>query len=649
MQVMNLLICCAVLLVSIVALFSFQVLNFRNDFRRDAETLAVIIANNSTAAMAFKDEQMAAEVLNALHVKPTIIGATLAAPDGRPFGHYGRLEGAESLRQFPDLRASRFVEGQLLITEPVIAKKELLGSLYLRCDYHGMFTELLGFYGQVVLCVVIVASALGMFLSSRLGRSITGPVLQLARTARVVGEKKDYSVRALVASGDEVGRLTESFNEMLARLQKQDAAINLSQQKLEALVNSLDGIVWERVPGTFQFSFVSRQSKALLGYEPETWMSDHDFWVSKLHPQDSAKTIQTVQELSAQGKPYTCEYRMMAADQRAVWIRESGVVLVEQGQPIAVRGILQDVTRQKIDAEQLDKLNRKLIETSRQAGMADVATGVLHNVGNVLNSVSVAATTVSNRLQQQPRIANLRRATAMLKQQNGNLAAFLTSDPKGKVLPDYICTVADELADEQVKLSVRMETVVGHIEHIKEIVAMQQSYAKVSGAYESLEAAELVEDALRLNSAAFDRHGIELVRDFTVGMPRICVDRHKVLQILINVIRNAKYAMDGADAHHKQLVLRIESPSPDRVKIIIRDNGVGIPEEHLTKIFQYGFTTRKEGHGFGLHSGANAAREMGGSLTAHSGGPGKGAEFVLELPTDGARRPQQPAEFAVTA
>jgi len=350
-----------------------------------------------------------------------------------------------------------------------------------------------------------------------------------------------------------------------------------------------------------------------------------------LHPQDAPKAFQTGHELATRGESYAFEYRMLAADGRTIWIRESGMVLMENGRPAALRGILLDITRQKKDAEELDKLNRKLMDTSRQAGMADVATGVLHNVGNVLNSVSVAATVVGERLQRS-KILNLQRATALLRGQNGHLADFLTIDPKGKLLPEYLDTVAGQLAEERDELLTKVKSVGKNIEHIKEIVAMQQSYAKISGAYENLAATDLVDDALRINVAAFDRHGIEVVREFAPNLPLVCVDRHKVLQILINLLRNAKHAMEGLGHQHKRMFVSVAAGSPAQIKIIIRDNGVGIPAKHLTKIFNHGFTTKKDGHGFGLHSGANAAKEMGGSLTAHSDGSDKGAEFTLMLP-----------------
>jgi PAS domain S-box-containing protein len=633
MLAMTLFICSAVLCVAIAALFIFQVLNFRSNFQRDTSTLAVIIANNSTAAMSFKDDQAATEVVKSLKAKPSVVSASLVLPDGTLFANFGKAEKREAWALFPPAGNSMFTNGQLLVTEPVVAKQDQVGTLYLRSDYRQTFWQLVGFYAEIVIGIVLVSIWLAVFLSKRLGHTITHPVLELAKTARIVGDKKDYSLRADVGvRRDELGSLAESFNEMLGRIQSQDAALSLSQKKMEALIHSIDGIVWERTTDTFRFSFVSRQSEEILGYSTQAWLDQPDFWETKLHPQDAAKAIRAIHEAAAQGKSYTQEYRIVTADGRTAWIRESGTVLLEQGKPIAVRGIFQDITRQKIDAEQLDQLHRRLVDTSRDAGMADVATGVLHNVGNILNSAGVSATTVSDRLRKS-KVAKLCKVTAMMREQNGRLAEFLTSDPKGKLIPEYLSTVADELAGEQNHLIAKMTAVGEHIEHIKEIVAMQQSYAKVSGVYEDLSAADLVEDAVRLNAAAFERHHIQLVRQCDDNVPKVCVDRHKFLQIFINLLRNAKHAMEDVREHEKRMAIRIETAGPDRVRIVVCDNGVGIPPDHMTKIFNYGFTTKKDGHGFGLHSGANAAREMGGSLTARSDGPGHGAEFTLELPT----------------
>lgn len=630
---MTLLLCGAVLSVSIAALFLFQVLNFRTNFHDDNYTLAVIIANQSAAALQLEDAASATDLLTSLKARPTVLSASLVLPGGALFAQYGKAEDLETLAEFPPPGESLFVGDNLLLSQPVYLKRKKVGTFYMRTDYRSTFLSLLQFYGLVVAGILVVSVALAVFLSGRLGRAITHPVLELARTAKNVGENKDYSVRAIVGSrGDELGQLAESFNEMLGRIEAQDRALSLSQQKMEAMIHSIDGIVWERDPVTFRFTFISRQSEDILGYPPKAWLDHPTFWEEKVHPHDAGKASQTGYEKAAQGKDYSQEYRMIAANGGTVWIRESGTGLVENGQAVAMRGIFRDITRQKLDAEQLDNLNRQLIDISRNAGMADVATGVLHNVGNVLNSVSVSATVVADRLRGS-KVTKLCRATALLREQNGELAHYLTNDPKGKLLPEYLNTVADEIAGEQNELITRMTTVGEHIAHIKEIVAMQQNYAKVSGVYESQPATELVEDALRINATAFDRHGIELVREFARNTPVVCVDRHKVLQILINLLRNAKHAMDARGADYKRLVVRVGTASPKTIRITIIDNGVGIPPEHLTKIFNYGFTTKKNGHGFGLHSGSNAAKEMGGRLTAHSAGLNCGAVFTLELPT----------------
>jgi len=632
MLVMTLVICGTILFVAIAALFTFQVLDFRSSFQRDNETLARIIANNSTAALQFMDAGAGAEVVGSLKAVPTVVSACLVDLKGSQLAQFGKTEDAQARRLFPPVGEARFSGGDLLITQPVDLDKKQVGTLYLRSNFQKTFLKLLTFYGFLILDVSVLSISLAIYLSSRFQRVITDPVLHLAETAQTVGREKNYALRATVSSrGDELGQLAESFNEMLGRIQTQDAALSLSQQRIQALIHSIDGIVWECEPEQFRFSFVSRQSERILGYPPEQWLAEPAFWQNHLHPDHQAKALQNRHDQARAGKAYTCEYCMQAADGRAVWIRESGSVLAEAGTASTMRGIFLDITAQKTAADELERLNRRLLDTSRLAGMAEVATGVLHNVGNVLNSVSVSATLVGERLKQS-KLAKLCRAATMLHEQKDQLATFLTTDPKGKLLPDYLWTAAHHLAAEQAELVEEMGSAAKHIEHIKEIVAMQQNFAKVSGAYENLAIDGLVEDALRINAAAFDRHRIKVIREFDATTPTVSADRHKALQILINLISNAKHAVDAQSAGDKQLRIQVSPAAPHRVKIAICDNGVGIAPDNLVKIFTHGFTTKKDGHGFGLHSCANAAKEMGGSLTAHSPGLGQGATFTLELP-----------------
>ncbi len=294
------------------------------------------------------------------------------------------------------------------------------------------------------------------------------------------------------------------------------------------------------------------------------------------------------------------------------------------------RDLESEVVERKRAEQELKELTAQLLEASRQAGMAEVATSVLHNVGNVLNSVNVSTTLIREKLQQS-RLSHLTTAIGLVREQEPNLAAFLTVDPKGRQLPQFLGRLTDHLVEENKALLQETDALDKNVQHIKQIVVTQQSFARVFGVTESLQVERLMEEALQLNSAAFDRHGIRVVRQYAPVSPAL-LDRHKVLQILINLLRNAKQALRDADRNDKQVILTITTTGEGRVRLAITDNGIGISQENLAKIFRHGFTTKKDGHGFGLHSGALAAQEMQGSLTAHSNGPGTGATFTLELP-----------------
>jgi len=278
---------------------------------------------------------------------------------------------------------------------------------------------------------------------------------------------------------------------------------------------------------------------------------------------------------------------------------------------------------------ELAEAQKSLMHASRQAGMAEVATGVLHNVGNVLNSVNVSVAVLAERLKHS-RADSVGKAAALLKDHQDQLAHFLATDPQGKILPGYLEKIGENLVQEKRALQEEVESLTKNIDHIKVIVGMQQSHARAGGVLEVLDPMSLVEDALQINRAALDRHGVQLVRDYH-PVPQVLVDRHKVLQILVNLISNAKHALVEKDSD-KKMILTIHANGTDRVRLIVSDNGIGIAPENLDRIFSQGFTTRRDGHGFGLHGGANAAKEINGSLTVHSEGVGRGATFTLELP-----------------
>jgi C4-dicarboxylate-specific signal transduction histidine kinase len=248
----------------------------------------------------------------------------------------------------------------------------------------------------------------------------------------------------------------------------------------------------------------------------------------------------------------------------------------------------------------------------------------------VLNSVNVSTTLVRDKLRQSS-LPHLTKAVALLREREADLVPFLTSDPKGRQLPRFLGRLTEHLVEENKALLQEIDSLEQNVQHIKQVVAMQQSFARVCGVTEKLEAERLMEEAIHLNAAALDRHEIELIRRYS-PVPPVLVDRHKVLQILVNLLRNAKQAFRDTDRADRQITLTIATSSEGQVIMAVTDNGGGIPAENLTRIFGHGFTTKKDGHGFGLHSGALAAKEMNCRLEAHSEGPGTGATFTLELP-----------------
>jgi signal transduction histidine kinase len=287
--------------------------------------------------------------------------------------------------------------------------------------------------------------------------------------------------------------------------------------------------------------------------------------------------------------------------------------------------------KQQLEAEAAieRRLQSQLREASRHAGMAEVATSVLHNVGNVLNSVNVSASLVTDNLRRS-KVAGLGRVVSLLQEHQHDIGQFIGHDERGRQLPAYLAGLSKHLLADQGETLQELDSLRRNIDHIKEIVAMQQSYAKLAGVSETVVPSELVEECLRISAADFDEHAITLVREFE-PVPEISVDRHKVLQILVNLLRNAKHACQKTGLATHCVVIGLATAS-DGIRISVGDDGVGIAPDHMTRIFHYGFTTKQEGHGFGLHGSALAAREMGGSLHAASDGPGLGATFTLQLP-----------------
>ena len=279
---------------------------------------------------------------------------------------------------------------------------------------------------------------------------------------------------------------------------------------------------------------------------------------------------------------------------------------------------------------ELRQAQSELVTTARQAGMAEIATNVLHNVGNVLNSVNVSAGLIASNLRAS-KIQGLTRSVQLMNEHADDLGTFLATDAKGRMLPGYLGQLSQVLVTEQQGVIEELLALTRSVDHIKEVIATQQAHAGASSQVEPAQICDLMEDALRMNASGLQRRGVLVQREFAC-IPELPLDKARLLQILLNLISNAGQAADGVADREHRLTLRIDLVEEEMLRIDVVDNGVGIAPENLTRVFAHGFTTKKDGHGFGLHSAVIAAQEMGGTLTAHSDGPGTGARFTLELP-----------------
>ncbi len=297
----------------------------------------------------------------------------------------------------------------------------------------------------------------------------------------------------------------------------------------------------------------------------------------------------------------------------------------------------------------LEEARAQVVDTARAAGMSEIATGILHNVGNVLNSVNISATLVSQRVDELC-VDDLQRLSEVLAENIDDLSTFLAEDPRGQHLQPFLSALVVELGEEQASIRSEVDSLTSGIDHICELIKSQQDIAKGNQLVEPTDFAERFDEALRITQPAEGEDGaLVVVRRFE-EIPEVAADRHKVLQILVNLVQNARQAMDGRPGTH-ELTLEIARAGDGRVRVAVADTGHGIAAAELVRVFHMGVTTRAEGHGFGLHSAANAATEMGGRLWAESEGPGRGARFVLELPirAEGSESASGPSNRGVEA
>ena len=292
-----------------------------------------------------------------------------------------------------------------------------------------------------------------------------------------------------------------------------------------------------------------------------------------------------------------------------------------------------DITKRKVAAEQIADLHAQLVTSARLAGMADIASSTLHNVGNVLNSANVSVEFLKERSFQSD-IREIENIRELLKTNLSRLPEYLETDPRGKFVPEYLIELLKDVKNNYEIFSTELENLSKSLSHIKDIILTQSDMSRASGVNEKVFMPEILDAALDMTATNFDKYDIHVHKNYQESS-LVFIDKVKVLQILVNLIRNAKEAlMEASDNNDKKLEVSLVEDSSEKNIIIIKikDNGVGIPKKNLNKIFSLGFTTKTDGHGLGLHMSAISAQELGGVLSVESKGEANGATFTLTLP-----------------
>lgn len=402
-------------------------------------------------------------------------------------------------------------------------------------------------------------------------------------------------------------------------------------ESLDGMVNSVDGVVWERPSSSGGFTYLSQNAEGYMGFSLDRWGSENGFLEKVIHSEDRARVVDCWQQAIKNLEKYQIEYRVVRPDGATAFVSEHGQAAKLMLDGKVLRGILVDVTEQRESQANTQGMHKMMVEASRQAGMAEIATGVLHNVGNVLNSLNVGAKLLAERLKKS-RMDKLCQAAELLKSNLPENPDFFVSDKRGKVLPTYLVDLAVYLRDEQSRLDATVSDMIERIEHIRDMIMLQQSHSSIRTLWEPLDLANVMEEALRLEMDVHITHQQVKVERHFADLPPIYSARGLLLQILVNLLANSCQAMGDKPQNKRLLTLRILPQDGNKVRISVEDTGCGIHPRHLTSIFTQGFTTKKDGHGFGLHHACLLAQDLGGTLIAESDGLGKGARFTLDIP-----------------
>ncbi len=431
------------------------------------------------------------------------------------------------------------------------------------------------------------------------------------------------------------------------RIVKYENRLQKSEERYQRITDSITDYIFTAkiVDGKIVKMLHSDTAIAVTGYSAAELNDKQSLWFEIVHQSYRQRLSQMWAKCLKSETVEPMEYQIIRKDQQRRWVKATFVPqLSSKGNLIACDCLLQDIDEKKVAEnnmklakEKAEKLNyqleltyKKLMETAHCAGMAEAAANVLHNVGNALNSINVSAGLVTEKIMRSE-IPNLKKISALLDKNRSNIEAYLRDDTQGKHVLTYLKEVACQLGSEQKETIAKLNSLIKNVENVKEIISQQRYYTENKQNVVPASINDIIENAIQINNAALERSEISVIRDYE-DIGTIYIDKHQTIQVLVSLIDNAANAIEKNGKHERTLRIKTVLSGSNKLTIEIKDSGVGIKKKLLEKIFQRGYTTSKNGHGFGLHSCVAAVRNMRGTITAKSDGPNRGATFILQLP-----------------
>ncbi|MCD4831098.1 MAG: response regulator [Anaerohalosphaeraceae bacterium] len=432
-----------------------------------------------------------------------------------------------------------------------------------------------------------------------------------------------------------------------ARIVKYENQLHKSEERYQHITDSITDYIFTAkiTDGKISKMIHNDTAIAVTGYSAKELNSEQSLWLKIVYGCYKEQLKQLWAKCLHGESIEPTEYQIIRKDQQLRWVKATFVPqFSSKGKLIACDCLLQDINERKIAEENMklakeraEKLNRqleltykKLMETAHCAGMTEATANVLHNVGNALNSINVAAGLVAEKITRSE-VPNLKKISDLLDKNQQNIKQYLKSDSQGMHILTYLKEVSNQLCSEQKETVSKLSSLIKNVKNVKGIISQQRFYTENKQNIVPTSIDDIIESAIQINNASLELAKISVIREYE-DAGTIHIDKHQTIQILVNLIDNAANAMEKSGRPERTLRIKACIDDDHKLTIVISDNGIGIDKKLLDKIFQQGYTTRNSGHGFGLYSCIAAAKNMQGTIIAKSEGINRGATFVLELP-----------------